>query len=92
MLSHARAGWRRRALSHQHENPDAGRAWNEKKDTATIALPATGDAIVGGVIGGKKGAAIGAAAGGGTGTAAVLSTRGKEVCLGRAVAPCYSCG
>jgi hypothetical protein len=53
------------------------------KDAATIALPATGGAIVGGVVGGKKGAGIGAAAGGGAGTAVVLSTRGKEVRLGR---------
>ena len=55
----------------------------KKKDAAKIGLPAAGGAIVGGVIGGKKGAAIGAAAGGGTGTAVVLSTRGKEVRLGR---------
>jgi len=55
----------------------------KKKDAATIGLPAAGGAIVGGVIGGKKGAAIGAAAGGGGGTAVVLSTRGKEVRLGR---------
>jgi hypothetical protein len=55
----------------------------KKKDAATIGLPAAGGAIVGGVIGGKKGAAIGAAAAGGTGTAVVLSTRGKEVRLGR---------
>lgn len=53
------------------------------KDAATIGLPAAGGAIVGGVIGGKKGAGIGAAAGGGGGTAVVLSTRGKEVRLGR---------
>jgi hypothetical protein len=55
----------------------------KKKDAATIAIPATGGAIVGGIVGGKKGAAIGAAAGGGGGTAVVLSTRGKEVRLGR---------
>jgi hypothetical protein len=55
----------------------------KKKDAATIAIPATGGAIVGGLVGGKKGAAIGAAAGGGGGTAVVLSTRGKEVRLGR---------
>ena len=55
----------------------------KKKDAATIALPAAGGAIVGGLIGGKKGAGIGAAAAGGTGTAVVLSTRGKEVRLGR---------
>jgi hypothetical protein len=55
----------------------------KKKDAATIALPAAGGALVGGLIGGKKGAGIGAAAGGGTGTAVVLTTRGKEVRLGR---------
>jgi len=55
----------------------------KKKDAATIGLPAAGGAVVGGLIGGKKGAAIGAAAGGGGGTAVVLSTRGKEVRLGR---------
>ena len=55
----------------------------KKKDAATIAIPATGGAIVGGIVGGRKGAAIGAAAGGGGGTAVVLSTRGKEVRLGR---------
>lgn len=53
------------------------------KDAATIGLPAAGGAIVGGVIGGKKGAAIGAGAGGGAGTAVVMTTRGKEVRLGR---------
>jgi hypothetical protein len=55
----------------------------KKKDAATIGLPAAGGAVVGGLVGGKKGAAIGAAAGGGGGTAVVLSTRGKEVRLGR---------
>ena len=55
----------------------------KKKDAATIAVPAAGGAIVGGLIGGKKGAGIGAAAAGGAGTAVVLSTRGKEVRLGR---------
>ena len=55
----------------------------KKKDAAEIGIPATGGAIVGGLLGGKKGAAIGAAAGGGGGTAVVLSTRGKEVRLGR---------
>ena len=53
------------------------------KDATTIALPATGGAIIGAITGGKKGAAIGAAAGGGAGTAVVLSTRGREVRLGR---------
>jgi hypothetical protein len=55
----------------------------KEKDAATIGLPAVGGAVVGGLVGGKKGAAIGAAAGGGGGTAVVLSTRGKEVRLGR---------
>jgi len=55
----------------------------KKKDVATVAIPATGGAIIGGLVGGKKGAAIGAAAGGGGGTAVALSTRGKEVRLGR---------
>jgi len=55
----------------------------KKKDAATIGIPATGGAIVGGVLGGKKGAAIGATAGGGAGTAVVLSTSGQEVRLGR---------
>lgn len=55
----------------------------KKKDAATIALPAAGGAVIGALAGGKKGAAIGAAAGGGGGTAVVLSTRGREVRLGR---------
>ena len=55
----------------------------KKNDALKIGVPAAGGAIVGGLVGGKKGAAIGAAAGGGGGTAVVLSTRGKEVRLGR---------
>lgn len=57
-----------------------------KKDAATIALPAAGGAILGGVIGGGKGSAVGAAVGGGTGTAIVLTTRGGEVRLGAGTA------
>jgi hypothetical protein len=53
------------------------------KDTATIAIPAAGGAILGGLLGGKKGAAAGAAIGGGAGTAVVLSTHGKPVYLSR---------
>lgn len=53
------------------------------RDARTIGLPAAGGAVVGALTGGKKGAAIGAAAGGGAGTAIVLSTRGREVRLGR---------
>jgi hypothetical protein len=58
----------------------------KKNDALKIAAPAAGGAIVGGLIGGGKGAAIGTAAGGGAGTAVVLSTRGKEVRLGRGAA------
>jgi hypothetical protein len=39
--------------------------------------------VVGGLVKGKKGAGIGALVGGGAGTAAVLSTRGKDVSIGR---------
>jgi hypothetical protein len=53
------------------------------RDARTIGLPAAGGAVIGAIAGGKKGAAIGAAAGGGAGTAVVLSTRGREVRLGR---------
>jgi len=53
------------------------------RDATTIAIPAAGGAVIGAVTAGKKGAAIGAAAGGGAGTAVVLSTRGREVRLGR---------
>jgi hypothetical protein len=56
------------------------------EDATKIGLPAAGGAIVGAIAGGKKGAAIGAAAGGGAGTAVVLSTRGREVRLGRGLA------
>jgi hypothetical protein len=55
----------------------------KKKDALTIGVPAAGGAIVGGLVGGKKGAAIGATAGGGAGTGIVLTTRGKEVRIGR---------
>jgi hypothetical protein len=53
------------------------------QDAAKIGLPAAGGAVVGGIVGGKKGAAIGAGAGGGAGTAVVMTTRGKEVRMGR---------
>ena len=55
----------------------------KKKDALTIGLPAAGGAMVGGLIKGKKGAGVGALVGGGAGTAAVLSTRGKDVRIGR---------
>jgi hypothetical protein len=55
----------------------------KKMDAAKIAVPATGGAIIGALVDGKKGAGIGALVGGGGGTAVVLTTRGKEVRLGR---------
>jgi hypothetical protein len=55
----------------------------KKKDAMTIGLPAAGGAVVGALVDGKKGAGIGAAVGGGAGTAVVLSTRGKDVRIGR---------
>jgi hypothetical protein len=55
----------------------------KKNDALKIGVPAAGGAVIGALVGGKKGAAIGTAAGGGAGTAVVLSTRGKEVRLGR---------
>jgi hypothetical protein len=55
----------------------------KQKDALTIGLPAAGGAVVGALLDGKKGAAIGAAAGGGAGTAVVLTTRGKDVRIGR---------
>ena len=54
-----------------------------KKDALEIAGPAAGGAIIGALVGGKKGALVGTAVGGGAGTGVVLSTRGKEVRLGR---------
>jgi hypothetical protein len=55
----------------------------KKQDAAKIGAGAAGGAIVGGLLGGGDGAAKGAAVGGGAGTAVVLSTRGKDVRLGK---------
>ena len=55
----------------------------KKNDALKIAVPAAGGAAIGALVGGKKGAGIGALVGGGGGTAVVLSTRGKEVRVGR---------
>jgi hypothetical protein len=55
----------------------------KKQDAAKIGAPAAGGAVIGAIVGGKKGAAIGGAVGGGGGTAVVLSTRGKEVHMGK---------
>ena len=58
-------------------------AGTKEKDALEIAAPAAGGAIIGALVGGKKGALIGTAVGGGAGTAVVLSTRGKEIHLGK---------
>ena len=55
----------------------------KKQDAAKIGGGAAGGAIIGGLLGGGDGAAKGAAVGGAAGTGVVLSTRGKEVRLGR---------
>ncbi len=54
---------------------------NKARDAGLIAGGAGAGAIIGAVTGGKKGAAIGAAIGGGSGTAAVLLTRGQDLRL-----------
>jgi hypothetical protein len=58
----------------------------KKNDALTIGIPAAGGAAIGALLDGKKGAGIGAAVGGGAGTAAVLTTRGKDVRVGRGTA------
>jgi hypothetical protein len=55
----------------------------KQKDAMKIGAPAAAGAIIGGIVGGGDGAAKGAVIGGGAGTAYVLSTRGKEVRLGK---------
>jgi hypothetical protein len=55
----------------------------KQNDALKIGIPAAGGAALGALIDGKKGAGIGAAVGGGAGTAAVLTTRGKDVRIGR---------
>jgi hypothetical protein len=61
-------------------------ASTKQKDAVEIGAPAAGGAIIGALVGGKKGALVGTAIGGGAGTAAVLSTRGKEVHLPKGTA------
>jgi hypothetical protein len=53
------------------------------KDAIEILAPAAGGAVLGRVLGGKKAAREGAVIGGAAGTGYVLSTRGKEVRLGK---------
>jgi len=55
----------------------------KKNDALEIGVPAAAGAGIGALVGGKKGAGIGALVGGGGGTAVVLSTRGKEIRVGR---------
>ena len=55
----------------------------KQKDALEIIAPAAGGAVIGRVVGGKSGAAKGAVIGGAAGTGYVLSTRGKEVRIGR---------
>jgi hypothetical protein len=61
-------------------------AGTKARDAATIGIPAGAGAVIGAIAKGGKGAAIGSAVGGGAGTAVVLSTRGKEVRMGRGAA------
>jgi hypothetical protein len=54
---------------------------NKERDAAVIAGGAGVGAVIGAVTGGKKGAALGAIIGGGSGTTAVLITKGDHVNL-----------
>lgn len=55
----------------------------KEKDTLKVVAPAAAGAVIGRIAGGKSGAAKGAVIGGGAGAGYVLSTRGKEVRLGK---------
>ena len=55
----------------------------KEKDALKIVAPAAAGAVIGRVAGGKDAAAKGAVIGGAAGTAYVLSTRGKDVRLGK---------
>jgi hypothetical protein len=61
-------------------------AGTKRDDALKIGIPAGAGAIIGAIADGKKGAAIGSAVGGAAGTGVVLSTRGKDVRLGRGAA------
>jgi hypothetical protein len=52
---------------------------NKERDAGIIAGGAGVGAVIGAVAGGKKGAAIGAIIGGGSGTTAVLVTKGEDL-------------
>jgi hypothetical protein len=55
----------------------------KKQDTLKVVAPAAGGAVIGRIVGGRKGALIGTGVGAGAGGAVVMSTRGKEVRLGK---------
>jgi hypothetical protein len=55
----------------------------KEKDALKIIAPAAAGAVIGRIVGGKGTAAKGALIGGAAGTGYVLSTRGKEVRLGK---------
>ena len=55
----------------------------KQKDALQIGAPAAAGAIIGGIVGGKGGAGEGALIGGGAGTAYVLSTRGRDIRMGK---------
>jgi hypothetical protein len=55
----------------------------KEKDAVKILAPAAGGAVIGRIVGGNSGAAKGALIGGAAGTGYVLSTRGKEVRIGK---------
>lgn len=55
----------------------------KKQDTMKIGAPAAAGAAIGAIVGGGDGAAKGAVIGGAAGTGYVLSTRGKEVRVGK---------
>jgi len=55
----------------------------KEKDALTVIAPAAAGAVIGRLAGGKSGAGKGAVIGGGAGAGYVLSTRGKEVRIGK---------
>jgi hypothetical protein len=55
----------------------------KQQDTVKILAPAAAGAVIGRIAGGHSGAAKGAVIGGAAGTGYVLSTRGKDVRLGK---------
>ena len=77
---------RQRPLPRVHVPRRARSARHEEEGRPDDGIPAGAGAIIGGIADGRKGAAIGSAVGGAAGTGVVLSTRGKDVRLGRGAA------